>query len=58
MNAFFRYGQTGSGKTYSMVGQDGSIGSNITERAGRPAPLPSAGVTPRAIIELFIGEVP
>ena len=50
----FAYGQTGSGKTFSMVGPDGSIGGNIDAASGpRPLPLASAGVTPRAIVELF-----
>jgi hypothetical protein len=51
----FAYGQTGAGKTFSMVGADGSIGGNISalENPNRPTPLPNAGVTPRAIVELF-----
>ena len=50
----FAYGQTGAGKTFSMVGADGSIGGNISmENPNRPTPLSNAGVTPRAIVELF-----
>ena len=49
----FAYGQTGAGKTFSMVGADGSIGGNIAMDASTPTPLPNAGVTPRAIVELF-----
>jgi hypothetical protein len=49
----FAYGQTGAGKTFSMVGADGSIGGNIGNMETRPEPLPNAGVTPRAIVELF-----
>eukprot|EP00615_Pteridomonas_danica_P019565 CAMPEP_0114409984 /NCGR_PEP_ID=MMETSP0102-20121206/23754_1 /TAXON_ID=38822 ORGANISM="Pteridomonas danica, Strain PT" /NCGR_SAMPLE_ID=MMETSP0102 /ASSEMBLY_ACC=CAM_ASM_000212 /LENGTH=1368 /DNA_ID=CAMNT_0001577529 /DNA_START=40 /DNA_END=4147 /DNA_ORIENTATION=+ len=49
----FAYGQTGSGKTFSMVGPDGSIGGNIQYEGSKAIPTASAGVTPRAIVELF-----
>jgi hypothetical protein len=59
----FAYGQTGSGKTFSMVGPHGSVGNNIDLHGGSgaatlsnssaPQPRPDAGVTPRAVVELF-----
>ena len=50
----FAYGQTGSGKTFSMVGPNGSVGKNLEMMAPNgPQPVADAGVTPRAVVELF-----
>ncbi|CAM9709129.1 unnamed protein product [Pylaiella littoralis] len=46
----FAYGQTGSGKTYTMFGA-GGIGGGIDATAG--VCDGTAGVTPRAVLELF-----
>ena len=51
----FAYGQTGSGKTFTMMGPEGSWGSEMKKKQEIDVDVDNSlyGVAPRAVIELF-----
>ena len=51
----FAYGQTGSGKTFTMMGPEGSWGSEMESKQKVDVDVDDSlyGVAPRAVIELF-----